>query len=203
MRRNPSSRSKNPSLTDELGELHRLDLATLKRRWRMLYRNEAPVRIGQALLLHAVAYRLQETALGGLKRSTRRLLERVAEDNVRLRPATETPRINPGTVLIREWHGVSHRLTVLKEGVLLRGARYRSLSEVARKITGSHCSGPRFFGLRAPAKGGDHGIIGRDWYDITCWKLTDDGRARAAALPVLASSMVRAECGADAGGPCP
>jgi hypothetical protein len=124
----------------------------------MLYRNEAPVRIGQALLLHAVAYRLQETALGGLKRSTRSLLERVAEDNVRLRPATETPRINPGTVLIREWHGVSHRVTVLKEGVLLRGARYRSLSEVARKITGSHWSGPRFFGLRAPAKGGDRGI---------------------------------------------
>jgi hypothetical protein len=157
MRRNPSSRSRNRSLTDELAELRNFDLTALKQRWRVLYRNEAPVRIGQALLLHAVAYRLQETALGGLKRSTRRLLERVAEDNIRLRPATETRRITPGTVLIREWHGVSHRVTVLKDGVLLRGARYRSLSEVARKITGSRWSGPRFFGLRAPAKGGDHG----------------------------------------------
>jgi hypothetical protein len=158
MRRNPSSRSRNRSLTDELAELRDLDLVALKQRWRALYRNEAPVRIGQALLLHAIAYRLQETALGGLKRSTRRLLERVAEDNVRLRPATEKPRITPGTVLIREWHGVTHRVTVLKDGVLLRGARYRSLSEVARKITGSRWSGPRFFGLRAPAKGNEHGI---------------------------------------------
>jgi hypothetical protein len=156
MRRNRSSRSSR-SLADELAELHRLDLAALKQRWRALYRNKAPVHIGQALLLHAVAYRLQETILGGLKRSMRRLLERVAEDNVRLRPATETPRITPGTVLIREWHGVSHRVTVLKDGVLLRGARYRSLSEVARKITGSRWSGPRFFGLRAPAKGREHG----------------------------------------------
>jgi len=107
----------------------------------------------------AVAYRLQERVLGGLKSSTRRLLERAAEDKVDRRPPTEAPatRVTPGTVLIREWHGVSHRVTVLADGVLLRGARYRSLSEVARKITGTRWSGPRFFGLRAPAKRSDHG----------------------------------------------
>ena len=66
-------------------------------------------------------------------------------------------RVTPGSVLIREWHGVSHRVTVLADGVLLRGARYRSLSEVARKITGTRWSGPRFFGLRAPTKRSDHG----------------------------------------------
>jgi hypothetical protein len=65
--------------------------------------------------------------------------------------------VAPGTVLIREWHGVSYRVTVLADGVQLRGARYRSLSEVARKITGSRWSGPRFFGLRAPAKRHEHG----------------------------------------------
>ena len=158
MKRNPS-RSGTRSLTEELTELRGLDSTALKQRWRVLYRTEAPVRIGQALLLQAVAYRLQERALGGLKRSTRRLLERMAEDNVRRRSPTETPTMSvaPGTVLIREWHGVSHRVTVLKDGVQLRGTRYRSLSEVARKITGSRWSGPRFFGLRAPAKGGDHG----------------------------------------------
>ena len=153
----PSITFKESKLADKLAELHDLDLVALKQRWRALYRNEAPVHIGRTLLLHAVAYRLQETALGGLKRSTRRLLERVAEDNVRPQPATERPKINPGTVLIREWHGVSHRVTVLADGVLLRGARYHSLSEVARKITGSRWSGPRFFGLRAPAQGQEHG----------------------------------------------
>jgi hypothetical protein len=153
MKRNPS-RSGTKSLADELTELRGLDPAALKQRWQVLYRTEAPVRIGQILLLQAVAYRLQEKALGGLKPSTRRLLERTAEDSFHRRTPTEAPptRVTPGSVLIREWHGVSHRVTVLADGVLLRGARYRSLSEVARKITGTRWSGPRFFGLRAPAK---------------------------------------------------
>ena len=158
MKRNPSE-SGTRNLADELAELRGLDATTLRQRWRVLYRTEAPVRIGQALLLQAVAYRLQERVLGGLKSSTRRLLERTAEDKVDRRPPTEAPatKVTPGSVLIREWHGVSHRVTVLADGVLLRGARYRSLSEVARKITGSRWSGPRFFGLRAPTKRSDHG----------------------------------------------
>jgi Protein of unknown function (DUF2924) len=158
MKRNPSE-SGTKNLADELAELRGLDATTLRQRWRVLYRTEAPVRIGHALLLQAVAYRLQERVLGGLKPSTRRLLERTAEDNVDRRPPTEAPatRVTPGTVLIREWHGTSHRVTVLADGVLLRGARYRSLSEAARKITGTRWSGPRFFGLRAPTKGSEHG----------------------------------------------
>jgi hypothetical protein len=158
MKRNPSE-SGTRNLADELAELRGLDAITLRQRWRALYRSQAPARIGQALLLQAVAYRLQERVLGGLKSSTRRLLERAAEDKVDRRPPTEAPatRVAPGTVLIREWHGTSHHVTVLADGVLLRGARYRSLSEVARKITGTRWSGPRFFGLRAPTKRSDHG----------------------------------------------
>ena len=158
MKRNPSE-SGTKNLADELAELRGLDLTALKQRWRVLYRTEAPVHIGQALLLQAVAYRLQERVLGGLKPSTRRLLERTAEDKVDRRPPSESPatKLTPGSVLIREWHGISHRVTVLADGVMLRGARYRSLSEVARKITGTRWSGPRFFGLRAPTKRSDHG----------------------------------------------
>jgi len=158
MKHNPP-RSKGRSLTDELAEIPKLDLVALKQRWRALYGSDAQARVGRALLLQAVAYRLQERVLGGIKPSTRRLLERVAEDNIGRRPPTETitTTITPGTVLIREWHGASHRVTVLKDGVLLRGARYRSLSEVARKITGSRWSGPRFFGLRPSAKSHEHG----------------------------------------------
>jgi hypothetical protein len=158
MERN-ASRSETRSLAEELAALRGLDNKALKQRWRALYRTEAPVRIGRTLLLHAVAYWLQERALGGLRSSTRRLLERAAQDKGSQRPPTEalTTKVTPGSVLIREWHGVSHRVTVLADGVLLRGTRYRSLSEVARKITGTRWSGPRFFGLRAPAKGSDHG----------------------------------------------
>jgi hypothetical protein len=123
MKRNPSE-SGIRNLADELAALRGLDATTLRQRWRVLYRTEAPVRIGQALLLQAVAYRLQERVLGGLKSSTRRLLERAAEDKVDRRPPTEAPatRVTPGTVLIREWHGTSHHVTVLADGVLLRGA---------------------------------------------------------------------------------
>jgi hypothetical protein len=158
MKRNPS-RSGTRSLTDELDELRGLDPTALKQRWRALYRTEAPVRIGQALLLQAVAYRLQERVLGGLKPSTRRLLERAAEDSLHRQTPSEAAATNvtPGSVLIREWHGVSHRVTVLADGVMLRGARYRSLSEVARKITGTRWSGPRFFGLSVPARRNSHG----------------------------------------------
>jgi hypothetical protein len=158
MKRN-SSRSGTRSLADELAELRGLDLTALKQRWRVFYRTKAPVHIGRALLLQAVAYRLQEKVLGGLKPSTRRLLERTAEDRFHRRTLIEASATNvtPGSVLIREWHGISHRVTVLADGVLLRGTRYRSLSEVARKITGTRWSGPRFFGLRAPTKGSDYG----------------------------------------------
>ncbi len=60
--------------------------------------------------------------------------------------------------LIREWHGTTHRTTVAEKGFLFGGKRYRSLSEIARAITGTHWSGPRFFGLRARAKETNHGV---------------------------------------------
>src|SRR5512135_613354 len=98
---------------------------------------------------------MQERALGGLKPAICRLLERVAEDVAARRPVKmppPAPRVGAGTVLVRQWGGVDHEVTVREEGVLFRGKRHRSLSEVARVITGSRWSGPRFFGLKAPAK---------------------------------------------------
>jgi hypothetical protein len=61
-----------------------------------------------------------------------------------------------GTILIREWQGIAHRVTMLGEGVSFNGKRYRSLSEVAREITGSRWSGPRFFGLRSQITENNH-----------------------------------------------
>ena len=145
------------SLSEELAGLQHLDVASLKQRWRTRYGTEPPTKISRALLTHAVAYRLQERMVGGLKSSTRRLLERLAQEND-ARASKPTPtRLSPGTLLIREWHGVSHRVTVLDDGMSLRGVRYRSLSAVARKITGTQWSGPRFFGLRAAEEEAGHG----------------------------------------------
>jgi hypothetical protein len=109
-------------------------------------------------LFRAVAYRLQEQAFGGLKPSTRRQLARVAEEtaggNSPKKPRSR--KAGTGTILVREWQGNAHRVTVLDDGVAFNGKRYRSLSEVAREITGSRWSGPRFFGLRLPAMENNH-----------------------------------------------
>jgi hypothetical protein len=138
-------------LSEELANLPAQGPERLKERWRILYDTEPPPRISEDLLRRAIAYRLQERAFGGLKPSTRRLLQRIAEDaRPRSSSATPTRKLSAGAVLIREWQGTSHQVTVLEDGVLFRGKRHRSLSEVARKITGNRWSGPLFFGLKAP-----------------------------------------------------
>ena len=139
-------------LCGELAQLPALSAEQLKDRWRTLYGIEPPPRISEDLLRRAVAYRIQERALGSIKTSTRRLLQRIAKEARRSRSAMPAGKLRPGAVLIREWRGTTHQVTVLEDGVLFRGAHHRSLSEVARKITGNRWSGPLFFGLKAPMK---------------------------------------------------
>jgi hypothetical protein len=121
----------------------------------------APNCIGRSFLVRAVAYRLQERAFGGVKLSTRRLLARVAEGTAtEISPKKpQSRKAQTGTLLVREWQGNVHRVTMLDDGVSFNGKRYRSLSEVAREITGSRWSGPRFFGLRLPAMENNHGTV--------------------------------------------
>ena len=146
-------------LSAEIAGLESLDLNQLRARWKLLYETEAPPHLSRDLLRRAVAYRIQENVLGGLKVGTRRLLERVAEDARARKPSKVVPlrKVGPNTILIREWGGTRHEVTVLEGGAMFRGKRYRSLSQVARVITGSHWSGPLFFGLKAPAKEAGNG----------------------------------------------
>lgn len=136
-------------LASELAGLSGLDRTALVEQWRSLYGTEPPAYISRSLLIRAIAYRLQENALGGLKPSTRRFLAQVAENASTGRQAPASPStIKPGTQLLREWHGVTHEVIVREDGVTYAGKNYRSLSEVARTITGARWSGPRFFGLK-------------------------------------------------------
>jgi hypothetical protein len=146
-------------LSAEIAGLESLDLIQLRSRWKVLYEIEAPPHLSQDWLRRAVAYRIQENVLGGLKPATRRLLERVAEDARVRKPSKVVPmrKVGPNTILIREWGGTRHEVTVVENGVMFRGKRYRSLSQVARMITGSQWSGPLFFGLKAPVKEADNG----------------------------------------------
>ena len=137
-----------------LASLRSSSISELKQQWRTLYRSEPPLRISHELLTRAVAYRIQEQVHGGLKPSTRRLLMRLANDArsgrpLRFEPAAPAPA---GTVLMREWHGVTHEVRVLDRGVLYKRKCNRSLTEVAQLITGAHWNGPQFFGLRGGRK---------------------------------------------------
>ena len=128
--------------------------AQLDQRWRELFGSERPRRLYGALLVGVLAYRLQERTLGGLKPATRRLLRQIAGSSAGRRPSASlaTPRLTVGTMLLRQWHGTTHRVTVLDYGFEYGGQRFNSLSEIARRITGSRWSGPLFFGLKAMAK---------------------------------------------------
>ncbi len=145
------------TLAAEIAGLSKLGTDELRERWKAIC-GKAPSReTGRSFLTRAIAYRLQERAYGGLKPSTSRLLARAAEENATgssKRPQTRMAQT--GTILIREWQGTAHRVTMLDDGVSFNGKRYRSLSEVAREITGSRWSGPRFFGLRSKITENNH-----------------------------------------------
>ena len=132
-------------LAAELAALSALDRIALIEKWRTLYDTEPPGRVRNNFLMHAIAHRIQEQILGGLKPATRRFLEKAAEDNVSRQLMIS---IKPGTRLLREWHGVTYEMIIMEDGVQCNGKRYRSLSEAARAITGARWSGPLFFGLK-------------------------------------------------------
>ena len=140
-------------LAREIAHLLELDDAALKQRWATVFKADPSPHFGQLLMVRSIAYRLQEKTFGCLKKSAERLLDRIAdapaEDALKRLPKT---RASAGTVLIRQWRGVRHRVTVLDHEVVYRGQRYKSLSVVARLITGTRWSGPLFFGLRRRPK---------------------------------------------------
>lgn len=134
----------------EIIRLESLGLDRLREEWRRLNQAPPPKRLSRDILLRGVTYKMQENAFGGLSKAVLRKLQR-SEHSELSSVATRRPRpsFKPGTRLVREWHGVTHTVVILADGVEWRGQRYRSLSVVAREITGAHWSGPRFFGLKA------------------------------------------------------
>ena len=135
---------------EALARLLELNLGELRQQWRLLYKAEASPHLSRELLLRAVAYRMQEVALGGLRPQRQRQLCQFAQQlngsqEVRIRPR---PELKPGTRLVREWQGRTYEVRVLDDGFSWQGTHHRSLSAIARKITGTAWSGPLFFGVK-------------------------------------------------------
>jgi hypothetical protein len=135
-----------------LAALHASPIGTLKQQWRELYGKEPPP-FSRSYIQSRLAYRIQELAYGGLKPETRARLEALGEQldggNVVLRRIRADHRPLPGTRLIREHADVQHVVTVRADDFEFEGRPYRSLSAIARHITGTRWNGWTFFGLRS------------------------------------------------------
>ena len=132
-----------------------------KAEWHRRTGSIAPPAFGSGLLARALAHELQVKAHGGglTKAELRRLAQLNRKDD-RVRDGAASGPVKPGTWLSRTWHGDVHQVVVLDGSYEYRGTRYRSLSEIARLITGTQWSGPRFFGLYSPRMG--KLAVGRD-----------------------------------------
>jgi hypothetical protein len=159
--------SNAPDLSAEIAALSDLDLNALRLRWRRLFRKPAPPHLLRYLLLRIIAYRIQANAYGDLDRETIRFLDRIVRERENRRaggevrrtkapplipPVPEKRSLKPGTILVREHEGVLHQVTVVNGGFAWNEITYRSLSQVARAITGTNWNGARFFGLRDKTK---------------------------------------------------
>ena len=144
-------------LSTRLAALSRMSHADLRAEWRRLYRSHPPKKIGRDLLELGIAWKLQEKALGGMSPALKRRIADLAKtmetkgDLARARAVT----LKPGARLMREWRGETHDVRMLEDGFEWRGTRWRSLSAIAREITGTQWSGPRFFGLEKTEKAAD------------------------------------------------
>lgn len=133
----------------DLSALSQMDAAELRVQWRRLCRYDPPKRLSRDVLELAVAWKLQERKHGGLTASTRRQLDALSEAMASgadlAKPRTVSLR--PGARLVREWNGETHEVLVVEGGFQWKGRTWPSLSIIAREMTGTRWSGPRFFGV--------------------------------------------------------
>jgi hypothetical protein len=142
-----------PSLDDRVARLVGMPIAQLRELWQAEFKSSPPRAFGPDLLRRSIAYKIQEDAYGGLDRTTARLLNQLIAQISKNKGKLVVPRrIKPGAVLVRDWKGSSHRVTVSDKGFTYEGQHYDNLSEIARLITGTRWNGPRFFGLRGKAE---------------------------------------------------
>jgi Protein of unknown function (DUF2924) len=147
--------AKAAAVEAEIVQLSGFDRDGLRARWKATTGRAAPSHLPKGLLLRMLAYRLQADVHGDLDPATVRFLDRILSDE-KLKtgtlPLPDAEMVRPGTLLVREWAGTTHRVMALTDGFAWDGATYTSLSEVARAITGTRWNGPRFFGLRGRAR---------------------------------------------------
>lgn len=146
MTRRPTERD----LELEIARLRGLELTDLRKVWENHHGLPVPKTLRREMLVRSILWQIQTKAFGGLNPATRKYLVKVAD--AARSPAAKAPapplRIRAGTRLIRVWQNQTHTVTTLNEGFAWKGKRYRSLSQIARAITGTRWNGLVFFGVK-------------------------------------------------------
>lgn len=134
-----------------LSDLDSMGVDELRALWKKRFRHKLPGVSTPDLLRRLIAWKIQVQAFGGLDPDTSRQLKSLMRGDERRKPGDASVQsvvsLRAGTILVREWRGVEHRVLVLETGFEYRDRRFTSLSHVARHISGTNWSGPRFFGL--------------------------------------------------------
>jgi len=141
-------------LSRQIPALNDLSAQQLRDEWRRLYRGQPP-RLSRDLLIRTVAYRMQEIAYGGLSKAMQRKLSALTRE-LKVKGSVAVTRdlsLRPGARLVREWRGRTHTVVVTEDGFEYAEKAFSSLTKIALAITGTHWSGPRFFGMMRKSNG--------------------------------------------------
>jgi hypothetical protein len=144
----------NEDISEQIARLPAMNKAQLLDVWTKHFKNPPPPTLRKQLMVPVLAYRIQEQEFGGLSQRARRRLEEIAAglDGKRGRPSLKTEGPPQGARIVRVWRGELHEVFCTDDGYSYRGKRFSSLSSLAKEITGTHRSGPAFFGTREKAK---------------------------------------------------
>ena len=134
------------AVTERIAALSAMTNDDLRALWHEVFGSKVPFHAQKELLVFGIARRIQENAFGGLPKRLQKRLESLNSEPDGRRPPPH--QIKPGTRLLREWRDDTHEVIVCDRSFTYRGQTYTSLSEIARLITGTRWSGPRFFGLK-------------------------------------------------------
>jgi hypothetical protein len=149
----PKGRSIAAGFDSKLAAVTSMKVGDLRAEWRRLYRAQPPRRASRDLLELGIAWKLQERAYGGLSTALKRQITALSKtmDERGDLAQSRAVKLKPGTTLVREWGGKTHDILVVEDGFEWRDQHWRSLSAIAREITGARWSGPRFFGVATRA----------------------------------------------------
>lgn len=128
-------------LNQAISDIERLDRDGCLDRWRDAFGRPPPKYLSPQFMKRVLICDLQNKELGGLSADPERRLKRIASGK------TPPAKAKPGSHLVREWNGRTYQVEVVNGGYVMDGKSWRSLSAIARHITGAHWSGPRFFGV--------------------------------------------------------